>query len=173
MTIRNQEHQQKPAQKSKKARGRKGSKRKASNAPRLTREQLGEQALKSALSHSGTANYDAIFDGFMAMGIAPETIKPRVNVFTFNAWIALGRVVRRGQKGVQIVSVIEDSETDSQNADATTEPRRRFKRVTVFHESQTEPLPARESSEQPKPEAPATVIPVEVMEALPTSPTRH
>jgi hypothetical protein len=51
-------------------------------------------------------NYSAIFQGFMAKGIAETDIKPRENVFTFHAWKALGRSVKRGEHGVKVVTFI-------------------------------------------------------------------
>jgi hypothetical protein len=42
-------------------------------------------------------NYGAIFQGFMEKGIPESEILPRENVFTYHAWRALGRQVRRGQ----------------------------------------------------------------------------
>jgi antirestriction protein ArdC len=61
-------------------------------------------------------------------------------VFTFEAWKALGRVVRRGEHGVKVVTFIE---TKSKEVDQDTgEPKmiRRPWTTTVFHISQTEPL---------------------------------
>ncbi|EMP3151351.1 DUF3560 domain-containing protein [Salmonella enterica] len=84
------------------------------------------------------ANYQAIFEGFAAMGIDPDDVKPRENVFTFNAWKALGRVVKKGQHGVRIVTVIPCTKKDEQTGEevAVKKP----KTTTVFHISQTEPL---------------------------------
>ena len=43
----------------------------------------------------------------MAKGIPEADIKPRENVFTFDAWRALGRSVKRGEHGVRVVTFIE------------------------------------------------------------------
>jgi hypothetical protein len=75
-------------------------------------------------------NYLPIFEGFMEKGIPSDDIKPRENVFTFNAWKALNRVVKRGEKGVKITTFIPDPEKGK------TYP----KTTTVFHISQTEEL---------------------------------
>ncbi len=46
---------------------------------------IGERARAS----QALTNFPAIYRGFMAKGIAEADIKPRENVFTFNAWKAL------------------------------------------------------------------------------------
>ena len=98
------------------------------------------EALSRAIYGQSAANFPAIFAGFAAKGIAEEEIKPRENVFTFEAWKALKRVVRRGEHGVKVTTFIESKskETDSD----TGEPKiiRRPWSTTVFHVSQTEPL---------------------------------
>jgi hypothetical protein len=90
------------------------------------------EALHRAAAGQSFTNYPAILDGFTAKGIPPEEIRPRENVFTFNAWKALGRVVRKGEHGVRVVTFIE-TEKDGQKT-------RRPWTTTVFHESQTETL---------------------------------
>lgn len=133
MTTRNQTHNhpQKPAARSKKSRGRKGKGQRSA--------ELQAQALTNATEGNSAANYDAIFEGFDELGIAPEDIIPRVNVFTFNAWKALGRVVRKGQHGVQVRTVIPCERTNKESGEV--ERFTRPKVTTVFHVSQTEPLP--------------------------------
>lgn len=90
------------------------------------------EALSRAASGESWANYPAIFTGFAEKGIPADQIKPRENVFTFNAWKALGRVVKKGEHGVRVVVWIE-TEKDGQKT-------RRPWSATVFHESQTKPL---------------------------------
>jgi hypothetical protein len=53
-----------------------------------------EEALDRAKSSASFTNYPAIYQGLLAKGIRGEEIKPRENVFTFNAWKALGRCVK-------------------------------------------------------------------------------
>ena len=65
------------------------------------------ESLKRAVSGQSLSNFPAIFQGFAAKGIPEAEIKPRENVFTFEAWKALGRVVRRGEHGVRVVTFIE------------------------------------------------------------------
>lgn len=99
---------------------------------------LASEALRNATGHDSTMNYGAIIQGFVDMAIPIDDIKPRVNVFTFNAWRGLGRCVRKGQHGVAICTFVRRSVTDK----ATGEVReiRMPRQTTVFHISQTEPL---------------------------------
>lgn len=98
------------------------------------------QALQNAITHESTMNYEAIFDGFAELGIPMESIKPRENVFTFNAWKALGRVVTKGQHGVRVVTFVPMRKTDKETGEVTEIPRPHY--TTVFHISQTEELKA-------------------------------
>jgi hypothetical protein len=98
------------------------------------------ESLKRAVHGQSLTNFPAIFAGFAAKGIPESEIKPRENVFTFEAWKALGRVVRRGEHGVKVVTMIE---TRSKEVDQDTgEPKmlRRPWTTTVFHISQTDPI---------------------------------
>jgi len=98
------------------------------------------ESLKRAVSGQSFSNFPAIFQGFAAKGIPESEIRPRENVFTFEAWKALGRVVRRGEHGVKVVTFIESK---SKEVDQDTGERKIIRRpwaTTVFHISQTEPL---------------------------------
>jgi len=98
------------------------------------------ESLKRAVYGQSLSNFPAIFQGFVAKRIPESEIKPRENVFTFDAWRALGRVVRRGEHGVKVVTFIE---RQSKEIDPDTgEPKviRRPWTTTVFHVSQTDPL---------------------------------
>jgi antirestriction protein ArdC len=90
---------------------------------------------RSGLSHW---NWPAIFTGFQAKGVAAADIKSRENVFTFGAWKALGRSVRRGEYGVKVETWVERETRDPDNPNAPPRIIRRFRRTTVFHISQTE-----------------------------------
>jgi len=100
-----------------------------------------DDALSNARNGDSRANYGAIFEGFEKMGIPAGEIQPRVNVYTFAAWKALGRRVSRGQHGVKIHTRIPvkapavDSET-GEETEATVATRPWV--TTVFHVSQTE-----------------------------------
>ena len=72
----------------------------AANQPQINISASGLESLKRAVSGQSFTNFPAIFQGFAAKGIPESEIKPRENVFTFQAWKALGRVVRRGEHGV-------------------------------------------------------------------------
>jgi hypothetical protein len=110
----------------------------AANQPQISASGL--ESLKRAVSGQSFTNFPAIFHGFAAKGIPESEIKPRENVFTFQAWKALGRVVRRGEHGVRITTFIESK---SKEIDVDTGERKIIRRpwtTTVFHISQTEPL---------------------------------
>ena len=98
------------------------------------------ESLKRAVHGQSFSNFPAIFQGFVAKGIPESEIKPRENVFTFQAWKALGRVVRRGEHGVKVTTFIESK---GKEIDSDTGERKIFRRpwtTTVFHVSQTEEL---------------------------------
>ena len=104
-----------------------------------TQSALAEQALTRATTSPSLINYVPIFEAFMSRGIPESEIRPRENVFTFHAWRALGRTVRRGEKGVQVLTWVPITRKD----DDTGEPKtigKRPKTAYVFHISQTEPL---------------------------------
>lgn len=110
-----------------------------SKAARHTSEAR-QEALSRAVSGQSFSNFPAIFQGFAAKGIPESDIKPRENVFTFDAWKALGRYVRKGEHGVKVVTFIESL---SKETDPDTGERKLIRRpwtTTVFHISQTEPL---------------------------------
>jgi N-terminal domain of anti-restriction factor ArdC len=110
-----------------------------SKAARHTTEAR-QEALTRAVSGQSLSNFPAIFQGFAAKGIPESEIKPRENVFTFDAWKALGRYVRKGEHGVKVVTFID---CRSKETDPDTGERKLIRRpwtTTVFHVSQTEPL---------------------------------
>jgi antirestriction protein ArdC len=89
------------------------------------------------------SNFPDIFRGFMARGIPEEDIRPRENVFTYHAWRALGRQVRKGEKGVRILTWITPHEDGPAVNPETGKPKsgRSFPKATyVFHVSQTDAI---------------------------------
>ena len=110
----------------------------------LNRSERASQALSNAKADRSLMNYPAIFEGFAEMGIALDDIQPRENVFTYNAWLALERQVRKGAHGVKVLTWIKaegkDGNKDAAPAEANGESRAfRFARsTTVFHISQTD-----------------------------------
>ena len=103
-----------------------------------SKEEARAEALARAVSGQSYSNFPAIFQGFAAKGIPESEIKPRENVFTFDAWKALGRVVRRGEHGVKVVTFIEHTVEDKETGER--KAVRRPWTTTVFHISQTKPL---------------------------------
>jgi antirestriction protein ArdC len=96
-------------------------------------------ALDRARNGDATTNYPAIMAGFLDKGIAQADIHPRINVLTYHAWRALGRQVRRGEKGVPVLSWVPMTKKSAVTRD---NPEgsigRRPKSVTVFHVTQTD-----------------------------------
>jgi hypothetical protein len=90
------------------------------------------ESLNRAKNGDSLANYQAIMQGFADKGIPASDIIPRENVFTYNAWLALNRQVRKGEKGVKVVTWIPAKDKDSENSFML------CRRSTVFHISQTD-----------------------------------
>ena len=105
------------------------------------RAEIQAEALAKAESGQSTANYAAIYEGFTAKGIDADEILPRVNVFTFNAWKAKGRKVRKGEHGVKVCTWIPTEKTEAapDGGERTVQGKRPWM-TTVFHVSQTEPI---------------------------------
>ena len=92
------------------------------------------ESLNRAKNGDSLANYQAIMQGFADKGIAANDIIPRENVFTYNAWLALNRQVRKGEHGVKVVTWIPAKQKDSESSFM-------FRgRSTVFHISQTDAI---------------------------------
>lgn len=105
------------------------------------RAAIAQQSLMNAISRDTTTNYQAIFDGFAAKGIPLDEIRPRENVFTFDAWRALGRTVRRGEHGVKVITVKNVAKkVEGESGEVTKVPVKKPKTTTVFHISQTDEL---------------------------------
>lgn len=102
------------------------------------RDEIAEEALLKAQAGQSLANYAPIFEGFAEKGIPLEDIKPRENVFTFHAWHALGRHVRKGEHGVKVATMVSGSKTDKETGESV--GYRLARTTTVFHISQTEPI---------------------------------
>jgi len=107
--------------------------------PTMSRGNKEEQAeaLQRAQNCHSIANMATVTTEFSKRGIALDDIKPGENVLTFKAWIALGRVVKRGEHGVKVNTVIACSKEDE---DGDKHSFKRPWRATVFHISQTEVL---------------------------------
>lgn len=101
--------------------------------------EIQQEALTRAVTGQSYSNYPAIVAGFTAKGIPEAEIKPRENVFTYEAWKALGRYVRKGEHGVKVVTFIdcERKTTDRETGEEKREAYSRPWHTTVFHISQT------------------------------------
>jgi antirestriction protein ArdC len=90
-----------------------------------------QDALLRARSGNSALNYQAIITGFIAKGIPSSAIIPRENVLTYGAWQAINRQVRKGEKGVKVVSWIKTTDKNGLEVMRPTS-------ATVFHITQTE-----------------------------------
>ena len=107
------------------------------------RAAIAAQALKNATENNSVANYQAIFDGFADKGIPCEEIEPRVNVLTYNAWLAVGRQVRRGETGVRVVTMVRAKSKAGEASEGGEGEGASFKfarPVSVLHISQTDAI---------------------------------
>lgn len=103
------------------------------------RQQIQQEALTRAVSSPSWSNYPVIFSGFLERGIPETDIKPRENIFTFDAWKALGRHVKRGEHGVRVQTWIPIAPKVDEQTGETKPGGRRPKMAVVFHISQTDP----------------------------------
>ena len=92
------------------------------------------ESLNRAKNGDSLANYQAILQGFADKGIPANDIIPRENVFTYNAWLALNRQVRKGEHGVKVVTWIPAKQKDSESSFMLCSS------TTVFHISQTDSI---------------------------------
>lgn len=98
----------------------------------IEKQEVAMQSLKRIQESTSEANVPFVIAAFANRGIAVEDIKPKENVLTFNAWKALGRYVKKGEKGVKITTMREEKD------DKGTVTRRYPMTACVFHLSQTE-----------------------------------
>lgn len=105
----------------------------------MTQTEIQKDALNRAVGGNSLSNYEAIYNGFKAKGIPESEIKPRENIFTYHAWRAIGRQVRKGEKGVKIGTYRSYSKTvNNDDGTKTTVNGARPTSTTVFHISQTD-----------------------------------
>ena len=109
-------------------------------ANNVARSEIEQQALTNATTSQSVMNYRTIYAEFSARGIPMDDIKPRENVFTYNAWRALGRQVRKGKHGVHVVTFVPMSVKDETKESGRKLIGRRPRITTVFHVSQTEAI---------------------------------
>lgn len=111
------------------------------------RAEMCEAALIRATERESSGNDQLVIDGFAARGIAAT---PRVDVFVFDAWIALGRCVRKGEHGVQGIVWVGKKDKDGKRTNKAF-PRK----VYMFHVSQTDPIEERATHPRPNCQRPA------------------
>jgi len=94
------------------------------------------QALNRAANGQPCQNDLIVIAHYAEQGIEAT---PRVDVFTYNAWKALGRQVRKGEHGCRLVTWIP-CKAKNKEGEAEGKPYMRKKATTVFHVSQTEAI---------------------------------
>ena len=97
-----------------------------------------QEALGRAQNCRSLGNMATVIHEFVSRGIPASDIAPGDNVLTFAAWIALGRVVKRGEHGVKVATIIDGSKEDQETGERKT--IKMMRSAAVFHISQTEPL---------------------------------
>jgi hypothetical protein len=104
----------------------------------MTKTEIEAEALDRARNGKTWTNYPTIFAGFIEKGIAENDIKPRESVFTFHAWKALGRSVKKDEHSVRVVTFIDRTvtETDPATGQQVERSIRSPHTTTVFHISQ-------------------------------------
>lgn len=115
----------------------KGAKARRPRGERVSR--TAEEALASAVGNQSVSNFPRVIEEFAARGIAEDDIRPKENVFTYNAWVALGRRVRKGEHGVKICTYAPVTGKDEETGETKVVGRRPWT-STVFHISQTDPI---------------------------------
>ncbi len=123
--------------------------------PRKTtaeREQMQREALRRAAFGNSVHNEATAIAEFVARGIPESEVMPRVNVFTFNAWKAAGRYVRKGEHGVKLVTWFPKSDSNGQPILKDGKPIMMRTTATVFHISQTEKIGDTTPEPTPAPE---------------------
>ena len=98
------------------------------------------EALQRAECGASVSNFPAIYSGFLTMGIPEGDIRPRENIFTYQAWQAKARQVRKGEHGVRIVTYIHLGEKRADDGELLESGESHPRSVTVFHVSQTDPI---------------------------------
>jgi antirestriction protein ArdC len=99
-----------------------------------------QEALNRAQSCRSLVNMATVIQGFAARGIPADEIKPGENCLTYNAWLALGRHVKRGEHGVKVATMAPctKQQRDETTGETSTVHYKRPWTATVFHISQTE-----------------------------------
>lgn len=100
-------------------------------------------ALQTAALERAREGKTCANDLFLVAAYAARCIDahPRVDVFTYNAWRALHRHVRKGEHGIRITTY---THTEALRPDGTADEQSFPVSAVVFHASQTDPDDAKE-----------------------------
>lgn len=109
------------------------------------RRALEQESLYRAQDGDENNNYAIIYRQFEARGIPTSEIMPRENIFTFSAWKAKGRFVKRGEKGVGITTYFSTPVEIDEETGKSKGGTRLYRTAYVFHISQTEAMEGRKT----------------------------
>lgn len=115
----------------------------------MTTLEMQHQALTRVQGCRSGANMMIVYTALQAKGIHIDDIQPGVNMLTFHAWKALGRSVKKGEKGVSLVTWIPCGKVDENGKAEYLRPKTAY----VFHVSQTV-----EIKDKPKIQIPAPLV---------------
>ena len=106
------------------------------------KEVRARESFERAITSQSIKNDAAVIEAFMMRGYAPEDIRPRVNVFTYEGWQYLGRQVRKGQKSIGVTVYIPSKKKDKKSGE---EKKSVYPSTAhLFHIDQTDPIKDRE-----------------------------
>jgi len=143
----------------------KRTRRKSSAARRARQSARQAESLNRARGNTCPRNEALVLEHFAARGVPISEINPRENVLTFHAWKALGRSVRKGERGCKLTTWIpiegkreqgrDESErsSDHDGESPRSGGKLRPKTTHVFHISQTHPIGEKDGAD-PLPLAP-------------------
>lgn len=95
------------------------------------------EALRRAETGSSARNDAIVIEAFRQRGF--HGVVPRRDALTYHAWRAKDRQVRRGEKGVRIVTWVPIGKAELDPVTGQEQPRKkRPKYASVFHVSQTD-----------------------------------
>lgn len=111
------------------------------------RQARNENSLANASRHAPNSNDIPVIMEFQTRGLSSDkvhTFGPEQNVYTYNAWQAKGRQVRKGERSVRCtvwIPVVVKGKPDAiRESDRKDRTRSRMHNACLFHISQTDPI---------------------------------
>ena len=101
------------------------------------RTAMRQEALDRARNCHSLGNMATVVREFSARGIPVAEINPGENCLTYPAWQALGRQVRRGEKGVKVTTYVQMTKAGTTEGEEEQTYSRPWT-AAVFHVTQTD-----------------------------------